>query len=321
MARKPRIEFPNALYHIFARGNRRLRIFLKPEDYQEYLKLLFQYKNRDGFQLYAYALMSNHLHLLIETGPIALSKTMQGLQQSYTQYFNREYRQVGHLFQGRYKAILCQKDTYLLELIRYIHLNPIRANVAKNLTEYPWTSHGNYIRTDNRRLIDTDFVLQIFDNDKKKARTYYHEYIRDGLKIEDELFVKGTIDTRILGEEDFVQSILKKGNSEIGAEDEQDKTNKIGLNAILKTICKYKNIPLAMIKTKTKIREIVFTRRLFCYLTRAYFGYSLKEIGAFLRLDITTVSNSVKVIRFCAKHEPDLDTEIKNLLKSLKWKA
>jgi len=145
MPRKPRIEFPGALYHVYSRGNQKQKIFLDESDFSLFIKRLAEYKKEYGFMIYAYVLMDNHFHLLIETRDIGLSKIMQGLIQSYTQYFNLKYKKVGHLFQGRYKAILCQKDEYLLELIRYLHLNPVRAGLAESPDEYQWSGHADYL--------------------------------------------------------------------------------------------------------------------------------------------------------------------------------
>jgi REP element-mobilizing transposase RayT len=136
MARKPRIEFPGALYHVIARGNQRRRTFFNPEDYENYLSRLWSYHEKFHFTLYAHCLMPNHIHLLIESAEVPLSKIMQAIQFSYTQSFNRRHKKVGHLFQGRYKAVLCQKDEYLLELVRYIHLNPVRAGIVKDPKNY-----------------------------------------------------------------------------------------------------------------------------------------------------------------------------------------
>ena len=114
MARKPRIEFEGAFYHVVTRGNQKQKIFKYPEDYDKYHQILTVYKNRYQFELYAYVFMSNHVHLLIETRDIPLSKIMQGTNQSYTLYFKKKYRTVGHLFQGRNKDILFDRDTYIL---------------------------------------------------------------------------------------------------------------------------------------------------------------------------------------------------------------
>ena len=123
-----------------SRGNQGQLIFLDDGDRQRYLKLLKELPRQFGCKLYAYVLMDNHVHLLVEVGNLPLSKIMQNLQFRYTQQYNRRYRKVGHLFQGRYKAILCDRDNYLLELVRYIHLNPIRAGLVRRTDRYRWSS-------------------------------------------------------------------------------------------------------------------------------------------------------------------------------------
>jgi len=136
MARKSRIEYPGAFYHVMTRGNRKQVVFKDDKDRLKFLRKLLEYKEKYGFALYAYILMKNHIHLLIETRDVPLSRIMQGLLQSYTQWYNGKYRVVGHLFQGRYKAILCDKKVYLLNLIRYIHLNCIRVGLVKEPSAY-----------------------------------------------------------------------------------------------------------------------------------------------------------------------------------------
>jgi putative transposase len=159
MARKPRVEYAGAFYHVICRGNQRQVIFRGDADRKYYLELLEQYRERYRFKVYAYVLMSNHVHLLIETGRVALSKIMQGLQLKYTGYFNRKYKKVGHLFQGRYKAILCDRDAYLLELVRYLHLNPERMRATMDAGNYRWSSHRAYLGQDSLVKIETAAVL------------------------------------------------------------------------------------------------------------------------------------------------------------------
>jgi len=122
MARPPRIHFSGAFYHVIVRGNQRQPVFRFVSDYEKYQERLSYYQKLHQFLLHAYVLMPNHVHLLIEVGSVPLSKTMQGLQFSYTQYFNRAHKTVGHLFQGRYKAILCDKEAYLIELVDRFHI-------------------------------------------------------------------------------------------------------------------------------------------------------------------------------------------------------
>jgi len=217
MARKPRIEYEGAFYHVITRGNQRQQIFKGTEDLQRYLTIVADYKLRYNYFLYSYVLMSTHVHLLIETQRIPLSKILQGINQSYTMYFNRRYQTVGHLFQGRYKAILCHKDAYLLSLVKYIHLNPIRAKVVKTLDGYRWSSHMNYIGRTNREkgIVDTEPVLKMFSEDKARAKRAYRVYMgeRESLRREE---VYATVDQRVLGDEQFVEEVVERiGKSEL----------------------------------------------------------------------------------------------------------
>jgi REP element-mobilizing transposase RayT len=136
MPRKPRIEITGGLYHIITRGNNRRPISRSNDDYLKFLAFLQSQKARRPFYLYAYCLMPNHVHLLAEMLDEPISRVMHGLLTGYSQFYNRKYRKVGHLFQGRYKAILCQTDRYLDELVRYIHLNPVRAKMAARPEEF-----------------------------------------------------------------------------------------------------------------------------------------------------------------------------------------
>jgi|SRR5579864_5366138 len=126
MPRPPRLQLEGALYHVFGRGNRRQRIFLDEADYREFEDFLLDAVERSGAVLFAWCLMPNHFHLLLQTLKANLSELMGRLLTGYARYFNRRYRLVGHLFQNRYKSILCEREAYLLELVRYIHLNPFR---------------------------------------------------------------------------------------------------------------------------------------------------------------------------------------------------
>ncbi|MDD4834648.1 MAG: transposase [Lutispora sp.] len=176
MARKPRVEYPGALYHVMCRGNNGEYVLNKDEDKLIYLELVRKYKERYGFKLYSYCIMNNHVHLLIEMETVELSKIMQGIQQSFTQRYNKKYNRTGHVFQQRYKAVLCDKDNYLLQLIKYIHYNPVEAGIEAGLN-YQWSSHNNYLKFKNDGLVEIDFVLGMFREDYKKAHRLYEEFM------------------------------------------------------------------------------------------------------------------------------------------------
>ncbi|MEW6064711.1 MAG: transposase [Bacillota bacterium] len=177
MARKPRVHYAGAIYHVIARGNNREIIFLDPCDKEKYLEFVARYKRRYNYEILAYVLMENHLHILIRVDQTPLSKIMQGIQQCYTQYFNRKYKHVGHVFQQRYKAFLCDNDRYLATLVVYIHQNPIRARLLEGLY-YPWSSHKEYV-AGNSSLVDIDFILNILHSNRSYAYRQYLDMFRD----------------------------------------------------------------------------------------------------------------------------------------------
>lgn len=178
MPRKPRIHYEGALYHVICRGNNREWIFRTEEEKRTYMELVKDYKDRYGFKLYAWVLMSNHAHLLIEVSTTSLSKSMQGIQQGYTRWYNRTHKHSGHVFEQRYKATVCNKDTYLLSLIRYIHQNPQRAKIDDGL-DYPWSSHQDYINDQRPSITDKAFPLSLFSEKPEKALVNYLEYMGD----------------------------------------------------------------------------------------------------------------------------------------------
>ena len=183
MARPLRIEYTGAVYHITSRGNAQEKIYLKAEDRTNFLSILSDAQERYNWLCHAYCLMDNHYHLLIETLDPTLSRGMRHLNGVYTQSFNRRYKRVGHVFQGRYKAILVQKDAHLLELCRYIVLNPVRANAVKKPEDWEWSSYKATVT--GRQVPDyltTDWILGQFATNKNNAQKAYRNFVEDGIK-------------------------------------------------------------------------------------------------------------------------------------------
>ena len=207
MARKPRVHFTGALYHVMSRGNQGQKIFKDDRDCERYLDFLREGQKRFGHRLYAYVLMGNHVHHLIEIGQTPLSKVMQNILFRYTRYWNRRYKKTGHLFQGRYKAILCEKESYLLELIRYLHLNPVRSKIVNDPGDYAWSSHGAYLRGEAKTWISVDEVLPHWGKGRAQAITGYRGFVLDGLTEghRDDLYK--VIDQRYLGDDAFVERV------------------------------------------------------------------------------------------------------------------
>lgn len=290
MARKPRIEYEGAFYHIVVRGNQKQNIFKDKADYSNYLDILSDYKKRHQFLLYSYMLMSNHIHLLIETGKFPLSKILQGINQSYTMYFNRKYKTVGHLFQGRYKSILCDRDAYLISLMKYIHLNPVRARMVKSPEEYQWSSHNCYAKKkEKNELIDTDQVLRMFSEDKTIARKYYRSFMgyNTAIKKDD---VYSTVDQRILGGEQFVEKVMDIYDGELT----KTRINKeYRLFEIAKEIEKIHGITLKQIRQKSKSRKISLGRKLVTLVANEY-SYKGNEIAEYTKRDPSAITRHLK---------------------------
>lgn len=181
MARPLRIEYAGALYHITARGNAQQNIYFSDDDRNHFLNELARVCERYHWFCHAYCLMSNHYHLLVETNTPTLSKGMKFLNGTFTQYVNRTHRRVGHVFQGRYKAILVDKDAYLLELCRYVVLNPVRAEMVRSAKDWPWSSYrATAGMTNPVPALTTDWILGNFGKQRNRATEGYKKFVAEG---------------------------------------------------------------------------------------------------------------------------------------------
>lgn len=209
MARPLRIEFPGALYHVTSRGDRREPIFEDDEDRLKFMDVLAEVVKRFNWVCHVFCLMTNHYHLVVETPEGNLSKGMRQLNGMFTQASNRRHKRVGHIFQGRFKGILVDKDSYLLELARYVVLNPVRAGMVKHPKEYPWSSYGmmvGYVQTPS--WLAADGVLALFGTRRAEARRRYAQFVAEGVGKET---VWSELRQQIyLGNERFVQRMQRK---------------------------------------------------------------------------------------------------------------
>jgi len=185
MTRPLRLEYEGALYHITSRGNTRESIFLDDKDRTRFLVILSDAVKRYGWICHAYCLMSNHYHLLIETPDANLSRGMQFLNGIYTQWFNHRHQRVGHLLQGRFKGILVEKESHLLELARYIVLNPVRAKMVRSVRDWPWSSYrATSGQVDVPDFLTIDWILSQFDSGRGPAIYAYRKFVRQGRGID-----------------------------------------------------------------------------------------------------------------------------------------
>ena len=287
MSRKPRVEFAGAFYHVISRGNQRQTIFHSDADRGYYLDRLEHYRERYGFTLYAYVLMTNHVHLLVETGRVPLSKVMQGLQFTYTRYYNRKYDKVGHLFQGRYKAILCDRESYLLELVRYLHLNPARMRHPVDPWRYRWSSHGAYVGKGSAVKVETSLMLGQLGKVVGRARRAYLRFMAEGRDLGHQVNYYQIVDQRFLGDERFVERIDQRSHREREIEVPGPRANFSDLVRLLAQECGAEVQDLVRAGRK---RQWVRARSMLVYLARQWGGMSVKELGRRLHRDPSIVS-------------------------------
>jgi len=205
MARQLRIEYEGAFYHITYRGNERKRIFFAESDYHKFRQYLVKAQERYGIVLHCYILMTNHYHFLIETPYANLSKAMHFLNSSYTTYAKMKHKRSGHLFQGRYKAILVDKDRYLLELSRYLHLNPVRAGMVNRPEDYSFSSYTCYITGVGGGLVSSDLILRMFNPETPKARISYRDFVEAAMEGRQPNPFDSVYYGMMLGSEQFVR--------------------------------------------------------------------------------------------------------------------
>lgn len=275
MARPLRLEFAGALYHVTSRGDRREDIYEADSDRKKFLSLLSGVCETYNWVCHAYCLMGNHYHLLIETPDANLGKGMRQLNGMYTQAFNRSHQRVGHVFQGRYKAILVEKQAYLLELARYIVLNPVRAQMVRSAKDWPWSSYratAGQVSVPN--YLSTDWLLSSFANRKGEAIELYKQFVTEG-KGQPSPW-SGLRNQVYLGGESFVEKL----QSYIDGEQELSEIPVTQRRATPKSIEYYEK------HCKSRNDGIV----------QAYKngGYTLKEIGIYFGLHYSTVSGIVK---------------------------
>ena len=205
MPRHPRLHASGLLFHIIVRGNNKQDIYLDSTDYEEFLDAIEGTRTRYPFYLYAYVLMPNHFHLLVEVRETPTARLMQALLTRYARGFNRRHQRSGHVFQGRYKAIVCEQDSYLLELVRYIHLNPVRARLVRRPGQWPWSGHREYLGKTRRGLIDPGPVQEVLGPPDQ-----YDAFVRAGLKDSYRPEWHPGEQVPVLGPERFMKRLLRK---------------------------------------------------------------------------------------------------------------
>ena len=285
MARKPRLHVPGGLYHVILRGNARQTIFFAPEDRHRFYELLAEGVERFGYRVHAFCLMTNHLHLALQAGEQPLSAGMQNLTFRYTRYLNARRKRVGHLFAGRFKAYLVDRDRYGLTLVRYIHLNPVRARMVKQPAAYAYSSHRAYLGRETLAWLTTDWVLGQFGSRLGPARLRYERFISEA-KAEghNAAFYGGQADSRIVGEEDFVRTILKT---------KPHRERAPALTELVTYVCRRYRLGEKELLAAGRARRPAEARALIAWLALNTHAASLTSLAQRFGRDISTLSHAL----------------------------
>jgi putative transposase len=299
MARKPRIHYSGAFYHVILRGNGGQDIFNSETARSRFYLLIQEGIERYGHRIHAFCLMTNHVHLLIEVGIVPLSRIMQNLSFRYTRYVNAVDKRTGHLFQGRYKGLLIDKDSYLLELTRYIHCNPIRAGLVTDPGKYRWSSHKAYLGQESIPWLTTESVLSQFAGQAKKALSLYLQFVEAGVREPHRRdFHAGSHEGRILGDDVFSEKALAQSDEEANCP--------ISLAGVIEATCSIYNLKEVALVGPGKKQPAAEARAVAAYLVQEREGLSLTELGIFLRRDIAALSRAAGRLRERSWVEPKL---------------
>jgi REP element-mobilizing transposase RayT len=280
MSRPLRIEYAGAVYHITSRGNEKKAVYKDDVDRETFLDALFQVNKRYNWICHAYCLMNNHYHLIIETPDGNLSAGMRQLNGVYTQTFNKRHKRVGHLFQGRYKAILIQKDSHLLEVSRYVVLNPVRAKAAERPELWKWSS---YQATGGKEkphpCLTTEWILGQFGTTRSIAEEAYQKFVQSGIRQES--IWKALRAQSILGEEEFTTTLMDylRGKRDIP---ELSKIQRYADRPSLQQIFLEKTVQ-GIGKRNEKIQEAV-----------QRYGYRQREVADYLDMHFTSISRILR---------------------------
>ena len=317
MPRQARIDAPGALHHIIVRGIEKKKIFRSEGDRKGFLDRLGDIVSETKTDCFAWALMPNHAHLLLRTGLIPISRVMSRLLTSYAVSFNKKHRRHGQLFQNRYKSILCQEDRYLLELVRYIHLNPLRAGLVedmKSLDKYPWAGHRDLVRKGPHGWQNADYILAMFADSKKLARKRYRSFVEEGISAGNRpdliggrllrsaggwmvlkefrkagIRVKG--DERILGDSDFTEAVLKENEEQLERK-YRLQAQGYGFERIVDRVAEVLSMAPDEILSRGKSPKTVRGRSLLCYWANRELGMTTIDIAKRLHLCQSAVSRA-----------------------------
>ncbi len=304
MPRHARIDIPGLLQHVIVRGIEKGIIFLDDQDREEILLRLSKLLQETETDCYAWALLNNHFHLLLRPRKQKLADIMRRLLTGYAVVFNLRHNRTGHLFQNRYKSIVCDKDSYLQELVRYIHLNPVRAGIVKDLDAlmtFPWCGHAELLGKSSRSLLHSDEILAFFAPGRRTAQRKYHSFIADGFgqdppaklsrggkrtsrMLDPFLAADLMFDDRILGGGQFVEKVLGPMPTE----------SRLSFSDLTTNVAEYFRIEPSTLRLPSKERNIAQAKAVLCHVAVRHLGIKGIEVAEQLSYSPTAVSQAAK---------------------------
>ncbi len=254
MPRQARLKSESGVYHIIMRGINRKIIFKDSEDFLMFIYCLQKYKGKSGYEIYAYCLMNNHIHILIKIGDEPLEQVMRRICGKYVYWYNQKYERIGNLFQDRFKSEPVENDTYFLTVLRYIHQNPLKAGIVGDISQYKWSSYHEYLNYNNAELVDVNFSLKMFHEDKEKA---VKEFIKFNAEVKDDRCLEVGERKHLTDKKakDIIDRYLKVDSMQ-EIEDIDKKTR----NKILSTLKKEHGLSIRQIERLTGIQRGIVSR-------------------------------------------------------------
>jgi REP element-mobilizing transposase RayT len=318
MARPLRIEYPNAWYHVMNRGRRGENIFSDKKDYHLFLTVLQESSELFDLQVAAYGLMPNHYHLLLHTPSGNLSRAMRHVNGVYTQRYNRRWKTDGQLFRGRYKSILVEQDSYLLELLRYIYRNPVRANLCKTVADYSWSSHQGYLSDAGKwDWLFKHFLLGMFSDQPRRARKEYLKFVQDEDSMAVLKFFSKKNLASIFGSENFVQWVKTKYHAlKKNREVPQSRQLAPTIAEIKKAVSLCFGVEEKVL-SRTKRGQVNEPRNLAIFISRKRSGLKLDEIGK--EFDLGSYS-SVSSVVIRTEHLLSRNKELRKMMDTINSK-
>lgn len=311
MPRKPRIHTPGAIYHVILRGNARQDIFSDDKDRYRFYEIIQKSCERFRHRFLAFCLMTNHIHLAVQVGEIPLSRIMQNVSLRYTQWFNWRHKRTGHVFQGRYKAIMVDADAYALELVAYIHLNPVRARISDRPENHRWSSHRAYLGKESLSWLETGSILSQFSKNVRKSRTMFAEFVRERVAEgrREEFHGEKSIDSRIIGDDRFVDIIL--ANTDAVPEQKPD------VVSVVTTVKKHYNITDDRLRSQGQERVASEARSLAAWATLELSSGKLSELARYVDRAPSTLTCAVRRLEKRRETDSTLADKMERLRRDL----